>query len=256
MNDSTISTGRAAGICGVTPDTVLKWIKKGKISAFRTVGGHYRIRLESLKPLLESPDKVLENLPGSSGGETGFCWEYTDFDGEESKNCRDCVIFKAKAERCLVYAGQNQYSDFADRNCKETCEECEYFRYIRKSTYNVLIITNDNKFKEKINSGISGNMNIKYSCCGYETAMTIQDFRPDYIVVDETLDKSDADEIITNLINDSRVHGAQIVIATEDKISEKLENSGICASISMPFDSKDLRTCFENLREHMYGTTN
>jgi excisionase family DNA binding protein len=38
-----ITTGQAASLCSVTPDTVLKWIKAGKIPASRTPGGHYRI---------------------------------------------------------------------------------------------------------------------------------------------------------------------------------------------------------------------
>jgi excisionase family DNA binding protein len=37
------STHDAAAICRVTPMTVIRWIKDGKISAFKTAGGHRRI---------------------------------------------------------------------------------------------------------------------------------------------------------------------------------------------------------------------
>jgi excisionase family DNA binding protein len=46
------STFQAAKILGVTPDTVLKWIKRGKIAASRTLGGHYRIPKEKIDELL------------------------------------------------------------------------------------------------------------------------------------------------------------------------------------------------------------
>jgi excisionase family DNA binding protein len=38
-----ITTGEAAALFGVEPDTVLRWIKSGYIPASRTPGGHYRI---------------------------------------------------------------------------------------------------------------------------------------------------------------------------------------------------------------------
>lgn len=37
------STHEAARVCRVTPMTVIRWIKEGKIPAFRTAGGHRRI---------------------------------------------------------------------------------------------------------------------------------------------------------------------------------------------------------------------
>ena len=52
LHGSTVSTGKAAELCSVTPDAVLKWIKTGKIQATRTAGGHYRISKECLKPFL------------------------------------------------------------------------------------------------------------------------------------------------------------------------------------------------------------
>src|SRR5215468_10825888 len=42
------STHDAARICRVTPMTVIRWIKEGKIPAFRTAGGHRRILVDDL----------------------------------------------------------------------------------------------------------------------------------------------------------------------------------------------------------------
>ena len=39
-----ITTGVAAECCGVSKTTVLRWIKKGRLPAFRLPEGHYRIQ--------------------------------------------------------------------------------------------------------------------------------------------------------------------------------------------------------------------
>ena len=53
-----LTTGQAARLCSVTPDTVLKWIKKGRLRGVRTAGGHYRIERRLLDPLIACPDSA------------------------------------------------------------------------------------------------------------------------------------------------------------------------------------------------------
>ena len=50
MQAELLTTGKAARFCSVKPDTVLKWIKKGRLPAARTAGGHYRIEEQDLLP--------------------------------------------------------------------------------------------------------------------------------------------------------------------------------------------------------------
>jgi excisionase family DNA binding protein len=38
-----LTTGQAAAIFDVDPDTVLRWIKSGEIQAIRTPGGHAKL---------------------------------------------------------------------------------------------------------------------------------------------------------------------------------------------------------------------
>ena len=40
------TTSEVAKYCAVTNDGVLKWIKSGKLRAFSTPGGHYRVSAE------------------------------------------------------------------------------------------------------------------------------------------------------------------------------------------------------------------
>ena len=53
-----ISVGFIAKGCGVSNATVLRWIRAGKLRAFRLPGGHYRIERKALAEFLEK-----NNLP-------------------------------------------------------------------------------------------------------------------------------------------------------------------------------------------------
>ncbi|MFQ6099965.1 MAG: helix-turn-helix domain-containing protein [Anaerolineae bacterium] len=49
-----MTTGQAARYCHVCQATIVNWIKKGKLKAYTTPGGHYRILLPDLLSFLES----------------------------------------------------------------------------------------------------------------------------------------------------------------------------------------------------------
>ena len=48
-----ISTGFIAECCGVSTTTVLRWIRKGYLKAFRLPDGHYRINRKDLAVFLK-----------------------------------------------------------------------------------------------------------------------------------------------------------------------------------------------------------
>jgi excisionase family DNA binding protein len=47
-----LTTGDVARLCGVTRDGVGHWIRAGKLPAFRTPGGHFRIQADDLQAFL------------------------------------------------------------------------------------------------------------------------------------------------------------------------------------------------------------
>lgn len=49
-----LTTGQAARYCHVSQATILNWIKKGKLEAYATPGGHYRILLPDFISFLEA----------------------------------------------------------------------------------------------------------------------------------------------------------------------------------------------------------
>ena len=52
LNTEYMSVGSVARCCGVSNTTVLRWIERGQIRAFRLPAGHYRIRREEFDKFL------------------------------------------------------------------------------------------------------------------------------------------------------------------------------------------------------------
>ena len=71
MGDKYFSTTEAAKICQVTPGSVIRWIKDGRLDTARTAGGHRRIPATSLLKLIKqlglSLPKELSELARQSG---------------------------------------------------------------------------------------------------------------------------------------------------------------------------------------------
>ena len=47
--EDVLSTHDVARLCGVSPPTVIRWIEGGKLTAYRTPGGHRRVRRDALQ---------------------------------------------------------------------------------------------------------------------------------------------------------------------------------------------------------------
>ncbi len=247
-----ISTGKAAKICGVTSDTVLKWIKKGDIEVKRTAGGHFRVNTDSLKPYIIT-QKDLDRNNSYIPGKITYCWEYLNKEEQVVEGCRTCMVFKSKAEKCYLLAGAGEKIGFEGVFCKSSCSECEYFKFINKLNSNVLIITNDDLLKGSISDRISREINLEFACCGYETAQVISEFQPDFIVIDESMDDDKNKEISRHLVKDRRIHGAQIILGTKGDTDMEYYKNCICASIDLPFEAEELENCINELRLKIMG---
>ncbi len=68
VRKETYSTHDVAKVCCVTPTTVIRWIDDGLIPAFRTVGGHRRVRRDDLERVCTS--RSIPFTP-STGNEVG-----------------------------------------------------------------------------------------------------------------------------------------------------------------------------------------
>jgi len=66
-----LTTGQMAKLLSVTPDTVLKWIKRDKLPALRTAGGHYFVLNKKIPSLATFQWKTSYCIAGNSSLKRG-----------------------------------------------------------------------------------------------------------------------------------------------------------------------------------------
>jgi excisionase family DNA binding protein len=192
-----LTTGQAAKLCAVTPDTVLKWIKKGRLKASRTAGGHYRVALPDLRPFLagfgqgEEPSastKATVHLSSHDGTEATAeevsCWEYLAVDGSVQEECKQCVVYRVRATRCFLMAGLDGDVGHSRQFCHGSCEDCVYYQRLQGGSASVLFITADQNLEGQIEGFQGGEVSLRFARNGYEASTVIQDFRPEILIID------------------------------------------------------------------------
>ncbi|TFH46762.1 MAG: helix-turn-helix domain-containing protein [ANME-2 cluster archaeon] len=126
-----ITTGEAAAIFDVEPDTVLRWIKSGDIPAIRTPGGHYRInRNVFLTKMIKDTSTKDENETRST---LSYCWEFNSESGIIRDECKECIVYKSKASKCYELCSLPVAIGHAKLFCSESCNDCQYFKSILQS---------------------------------------------------------------------------------------------------------------------------
>ena len=192
-----LTTGRAAKLCAVTPDTVLKWIKKGRLKASRTAGGHYRVALPDLRPFMagfgqqeDAVATVTVRAPISSHERTvsaedaTSCWEYLAGNGDTREECKQCVVYRVRATRCFLMAGLEGDVGHSKQFCKGSCDSCIYYQRLQGGTAPVLFITADQSLERQIECFEEGSVTLRFARNGYEASALIQDFRPEILIID------------------------------------------------------------------------
>jgi excisionase family DNA binding protein len=236
-----LTTGQAAKLCSVTPDTVLKWIKRGRISAKRTAGGHYRIERRALEPLIVSPHPA-----GCASWELAdrdpeglHCWEYLSDRGTVRDQCRQCVVYRVRAARCFLMAGLEPEVGHAREFCQGTCEECVYYRWVKGLLTNVLVITPDEDLIERLLGEESKNITLRVARGAYEASAIVQNFQAAFIVVDEAVLTAGNGGLLESLAGDSRLPGVKIILGVRDGAGRtrrsEAGSDGVWSVIEKPF---------------------
>jgi len=236
-----VSTGQAAELCSVTADTVLKWIKSGRILANRTPGGHYRIRRETLQHIIEQ-DETSEDTPGRQRS-FQFCWEFYKNSGGSIAECAKCIAYRSRAMRCYEMIKLPAESGHARMFCKGTCEDCEYFRVVQGQRLNVLVITNQKEIENELGDQAKGvEFNLRLTQDGYHCSMVIENFRPDYVVIDSSIGTDRYQFFTRHLSEDPRIPYVKIILAGEiSKIPSECDKM-IFAIINRPFKIAELES--------------
>ena len=232
-----LTTGQAAKLCAVTPDTVLKWIKKGRLTATRTAGGPYRVALPDLDPFMAGfGQKGTNSLPGaslsSSRPQDGTkedhdevsCWEFLSDGGEVREACRQCVVYRVRATRCFLMAGLDTDVGHAHQFCEGSCEDCVYFRRIQGKSTQVLFITSDEDLVNRIDWFGDDSTTLRFARNGYEASALVQDFRPEIAIIDMEGLPDHGLGLLDSIAADGRLpHVRVILVIPPDSMSRMLQ---------------------------------
>lgn len=250
MNSRMLTTGQAAKLCSVTPDTVLKWIHSGALPARRTAGGHHRIDQRDLARFLEpTPRSERPQAPPptrrgrSDQSVTRYCWEYNS--GEElPAGCRDCVVYQLRAQRCYEVAKLHPEIGHTKLFCKGNCVDCDYYRRVHLQATNVMVVTDDKYLIDALGrERVEAPYNLEITDCEYTCSALVDSFRPDYVVVDCAFGPERSGDICNHLAEDPRLPHVRVVMAVDEGLFPSGCDRNVFARVQRPFNVSDITEC-------------
>ena len=256
MESKLLSTGQAAKVCSVTPDTILKWIRSGRLPAQRTAGGHHRVNRRDLKQILRAGRAPLEaRRREDDEGSFRFCWEHKG-DGGLLEGCQECVVYALRAQRCYEVVKLHPEVGHAKLFCKGSCEDCDYYKEVHEQATNVLVVTDDEELIETLKEGAAAApFNLEFATCEYDCSALVQTFRPDFALVDCSLGTQRSSDITAHLATDPRLPFVRVILAgTVTEFPEDCDDM-VFARIHKPFRMQDLAKCTTSRMGRPGGTT-
>ena len=133
MEKGYLTTFQAAQLMSVSPDAVLKWIKLGKITAYKTPGGHHRIAKKEIEALVNKPEKTIITSSNYTEKQFPYCWEFNGQKNCDAKDCENCLVYKARAINCFEMSDLPPEFGHMKRFCKSSCQTCEYYNIVNAS---------------------------------------------------------------------------------------------------------------------------
>ena len=248
-----LTTGQAAKLCSVTPDTILKWIKKGRLHGVRTAGGHYRINRHDLEPLMispQQPDGFSRQSPECDPKRLR-CWEYFGEGGTVRDDCRDCVVYRVRATRCFLMAGMDWDIGHARRFCQNSCDDCVYYRRVNDMATNVMLITQDSELIDSLAGAADERMTLRFAQNAYEASAMFHDFQPAFAVVDMEFVPAQHTHLLDSLAADPRVPGLGVILAVPTEMTgrkrRQLKHEIIVGVLEKPFDTDQIASVLQSV---------
>ena len=240
MSSQFLTTGQAASLLSVTPDTVLKWIRLGILPARRTAGGHHRIDRRDLDLVIAAVPHSTQPDPQQRRRPFEYCWEFYG-NGNLPQRCKGCAVYLMRAHRCYEVAKLAPESGHLKAFCERTCERCDYYRLVHEQSTNVLVVTDDEKLIESLSRDAqSAEFNVEIADCEYSASLKVTDFRPDFAVVDCSLGRRVSSDIGHHLAQDPRIPSVRVVLAgNDDEFPEECDKE-IFARMERPFGIQEI----------------
>jgi excisionase family DNA binding protein len=247
-NKEFLTTSQAARLLSVSPDTVLKWVKAGKIKSRRTLGGHFRIPISELQITSRASDTRVIRRTHPESSEYMYCWEYLAAGDEVKAGCKECITYRSRSKRCYELRDLPDGLGCISLQCEASCADCDYYKLVSGQARNVLVITSSRILvSDAVALDREKALNVRFAASEYEASQLIQSFRPDYIVVDCSLGKRRTAVLCTDLFNDDRIPVARIILSSREKILDEYCELEVFGWIKKPFTIRQLKVCIQSV---------
>jgi excisionase family DNA binding protein len=232
-----ISTGKAARLLGVTRDTVLKWIKMGRLSSTRTAGGHFRVPREEILALVDDGQSLSDE---AEGHRPSFCWEFHSRRGEGDPACHECLVFRARALRCYEMIHLSGELGHAGAFCKASCQDCAYYHQEAGRPRRVLVVTDSVRLRQRLKTeAVSGGFDLEFAASEYECSARVESFQPELIVIDSFPQGCVCEDLSSHVATDPRISGVKVIVVGTAGNGEAGSES-VFARMSPPFSLTQL----------------
>jgi DNA-binding response OmpR family regulator len=132
--------------------------------------------------------------------------------------------------------------------CDTECSECDYYRLVSSQATNVLIVSESSRLLKDVEEAYRHpDFRVSFAGSEYEAATLIQEFRPDYVVVDCALGKRRTGKFCSNLFNDVRLPVTRIILSSRTPTVEDYCGWDVFGWIRKPFDYHHLKACIEGV---------
>jgi excisionase family DNA binding protein len=214
-----LTTGQAAKFLMVTRDTVLKWIKQGKLPAVRTAGGHFRVSSDSLKiPASATPET--EQIPATRSDQPEYCWEYFASGKKIKDECRSCLVYKMRGTKCYEAGEFLKELGFGATCCPTSCTECPYYKEQVRQKIKLLVFTTDSTLEnELVEQAKASRLDLQVTSWEYDCAFIIGSFEPEFVIVD-CPEEGEIDKyklLCDHIMHDPRVHLKLFLAVSQNK---------------------------------------
>ncbi len=232
---SHFTTTQAARLLSVSSDTVLKWVKAGKLASYRTPGGHHRIPAEAVTALLPGDDAAGTSPP--DGSDHLHCWDARAHDGGPDPACRDCPAYASRARRCHELRDDPVTFARLELDCDSDCPACEVYRLTRDRRPGVLMVSRSGAWMRRLAEAAAGaDLELEVVDSAYACAAALERFRPDFVVLDAALGAARTREIRRHLVADPRLPLPRVVLASRRPRWDETCARDLCGWIRKPFD--------------------
>ena len=158
------------------------------------------------------------NSPADSLSGLKHCWEYFCRDMVPPEACEECIVHRARIEKCYEVAKLGQTIGHSRTFCRTTCEECSFFRACHGLAPIILVVTTDKALSGRLTGQAdSRNVVLRFARSGYESSMLVETFHPSVVVLDSALGEVRDGRLVDSIVHDERIAGVRIIIALRNR---------------------------------------